>query len=158
MFPVNIVGFVLHSCLLKSVDGSLVRAARLSYVGEAGWEITCVCADAPEIVRAMFAAGAMPAGLYVQTAMRIEKRYLAYGHELDSDISPLQAGLAFCVDWSRNFLGRDALITEKERFEGVQVVSLVYCGFDSSDQCRWQANSGQGACWSGVRSGRSSLA
>ncbi len=60
--------------------GVPVRAARLSYVGEAGWEITCNATDAPTLYAAMTkAGGAKPAGLFAQTSMRIEKGFCAMG-------------------------------------------------------------------------------
>ena len=62
--------------------GKHIRAARMSYVGEAGWEITCLRDNAKPIYDAMIAAGARPAGLYAQTSMRIEKGFCAMGHEL----------------------------------------------------------------------------
>ena len=61
-----------------TLAGCQVRAARLSYVGEAGWEITCRAADAPALYGAMTAAGARPAGLFAQTSMRIEKGFCAW--------------------------------------------------------------------------------
>lgn len=103
----NTLGYFCHT--ETSIAGVAVRAARLSYVGEAGWEITCRAADADAVYRALHAVGAQPAGVLAQSAMRIEKRFLAYGHDLDTDINPLQAGLDFAIDWGSDFIGRDAL-------------------------------------------------
>ncbi len=97
------------------IRGSPVRGVRLSYVGEAGWEITCQAQDAGKIYDAMYDAGARPCGLYAQTSMRIEKRFLSYGHDLDSDVTPLQVGLGFAIDWNKNFIGRSALMREKDK-------------------------------------------
>jgi len=66
-----------------------VRATRLSYVGEAGWELTVGADRVLELYDALTAAGAAPAGLFAQTSMRIEKRFLAMGHDLDGDITPV---------------------------------------------------------------------
>ena len=63
--------------------------------------------------------------MFAQTSMRIEKRFLAYGHELDTDISPLEAGLEFAVDWNKDFIGRDALLEKKERGAGNRIVSIL---------------------------------
>ncbi len=57
--------------------------------------------------------GARPAGLYAQTSMRIKKRYLSMWHDLDEDVSPLEAGLAFAVAWDRDFIGREALLARQ---------------------------------------------
>ena len=86
----------------SEIAGAHLRAVRLSYVGEAGWEITCKAQNAGRIYDALYAAGARPAGLYAQTSMRIEKGYRAMGHELDSDLTPLEAGLEFAVAQARD--------------------------------------------------------
>ena len=96
------------------IAGVPVRAVRLSYVGEAGWEITCPADRCAAVYDALHQAGARPAGLFAQTAMRIEKRFLAYGHDLDSDITPLEAGLDFAVAWGKPFVGREALLRRRE--------------------------------------------
>ena len=103
--------------------GKHVRAARLSYVGEAGWEITCRTENAAAIYSAMLEAGARPAGLYAQTSMRIEKGFCAMGHELDSDITPLGAGLGFALRKSGGFIGHDAL---QGRAEAPRIHGLVF--------------------------------
>lgn len=107
------------------VAGVSVRAARLSYVGEAGWELTCKVADTPTLYDALVAAGARPCGLYAQSAMRIEKRYLAMGHDLDADVSPLDAGLTFAVAWDTDFVGREALLRRREAAPRRAMVSIL---------------------------------
>lgn len=105
--------------------GVPVTAVRLSYVGEAGWEITCKATDAEQVCGALASFGAQPAGLFAQTAMRIEKRFLAYGHDLDTDISPLQAGLGFAIDWDSDFIGREALKRQREAGEACRIVTVL---------------------------------
>ena len=107
------------------IDGIDVRATRLSYVGESGWEITCHGSDVEHLYNVFRESGAMPAGVFAQSSMRVEKRYLAYGHDLDTDINPLQAGLEFAVDWQSEFIGKAAL--EKIKRGGVKqkMVSIV---------------------------------
>ncbi|KIC09020.1 FAD-dependent oxidoreductase [Leisingera sp. ANG-M1] len=86
-----------------------VRAVRMSYVGEAGWELTMKAEDASTVFAALTAAGAMPAGMFAQTSMRVEKGFAAMGHELDSDTSPVEAGLDMLVSKKKNFIGSEAL-------------------------------------------------
>ncbi len=114
------------------IAGVAVRAVRLSFVGEAGWEMTCRAADAEKLYRALAAEGARPAGLLAQTSMRIEKRFLAYGHELDTDVDPLQAGLGFAVAWDSDFIGKQALLAAKDSLPAKQIVTIVFD--DSSAQ------------------------
>jgi len=108
----NDLGYFQHG--ESHIAGVDVRGVRLSYVGEAGWEIICRAEDAEKIYDTLVAQGAKPAGVFAQSSMRIEKRFLAYGHDLDTDGSPLEAGLGFAVAWDKNFIGREALMKLKE--------------------------------------------
>ncbi len=103
----NALGYFRHG--IADLAGRRVRAARLSYVGEAGWELTCRAADASAIYAALMEAGAAPAGLFAQASMRIEKGFAAMGHELDSDIGPVEAGLERMCSRKNGFVGSDAL-------------------------------------------------
>ena len=113
----------------KHAEGNLagisVRAARLSYVGEAGWEITCDAGDANQLYAALIKQGAVPAGLFAQSSMRIEKAFCAMGHELDSDISPYDVGLASFTRKNGGFCGYEALQAKRNSGEKNQLVSLV---------------------------------
>jgi len=120
----NRLGYFQHG---EAEIGSVpVRGVRLSYVGEAGWEITCPIDGAADVYDSLYEAGARPVGLFAQTSMRIEKRFLAYGHELDSDITPLEAGLEFAVDWSKDFIGKEALLSRKNRPPGNRIVTILF--------------------------------
>ena len=90
-----------------AVAGCWARVARLSYVGELGWEVTCAAADAAAVAEAVLAAGAAPAGVLAHSAMRTERGYGAYGHEIDEGVLPMEAGMR--VDWDGDFVGRAAL-------------------------------------------------
>jgi 4-methylaminobutanoate oxidase (formaldehyde-forming) len=107
------------------IAGVPVTAARLSYVGETGWELTCRADDAPRLYAALHAAGARPSGLFAQTSMRIEKRYLALGSDIDSDVTPLEAGLDFAISWDKPFVGRDALLRRRDHGIASRMVTLV---------------------------------
>ncbi|MEM7320466.1 MAG: glycine cleavage T C-terminal barrel domain-containing protein, partial [Pseudomonadota bacterium] len=108
------------------IAGKHVWAARMSYVGESGWEITCRSENAPTVYAALTAAGAMPAGLFAQTSMRIEKGFCAMGHELDGDVTPIEAGLMFAVRKSGGFIGAEALSQRQADGARATVVSLTF--------------------------------
>ncbi|MGB7244815.1 MAG: FAD-dependent oxidoreductase [Sulfitobacter sp.] len=103
------------------IAGKHVRAVRMSYVGEAGWEITCKSENASPIYAAMTGAGATPAGLYAQTSMRIEKGFAAMGHELDRDVSPVAVGMAGMAKKTGGFIGAEVLA----RHVATQKLSMV---------------------------------
>lgn len=112
------------------IAGCTVLAVRLSYVGECGWEITCKAEHAQEIYSVLCSHGAEPAGLYAQSSMRIEKRFPAIGHELDCDITPIDAGLGFTVDWRKEFIGCKALQAIKSTGAANRIVSIVFDDLD----------------------------
>ena len=107
------------------IAGVKARSARLSYVGEYGFEITCRRGDARALYDALYQAGSQPAGLFAQTAMRIEKRFLAMGHDLDADITPVEAGLTFAIDDKKPFIGRDAVLRCHEEGGEKTIVSII---------------------------------
>jgi len=115
----------------STLAGVAVEAARLSYVGETGWEISCPVSQAEKLLDAMVAAGAKPAGIFAQTSMRIEKRFLAYGHDLDTDMDPFQAGLEFALDWNSDFIGKAALLARRDQAPTSQLVSIVFDAIDA---------------------------
>jgi 4-methylaminobutanoate oxidase (formaldehyde-forming) len=117
------LGYFRHT--RASLGGIPVLAARLSYVGETGWELTCKASDAVLLYDQLAEAGAMPAGSYAQTAMRIEKRFLAMGHDLDADVTPIEAGLEFAVSWETAFVGREALLRRKEEGPRSRMVTIL---------------------------------
>jgi len=105
------------------VGPASVRAARLSYVGELGWELYVPADLALALYDALFETGAdlgiRDAGGFALTALRIEKGYRAWGHELSCEETPLEAGLGFATKLNTDlpFMGREAL--ERQRGEGV---------------------------------------
>jgi len=113
-----------HHCSTE-IQGIKVDAARLSYVGEAGWEVTCKRENATALFDLLYQHGAKPAGIFAQSSMRIEKRFLAYGHDLDTDVNPFQAGLEFAIDWDSDFIGKKALMNQKQHGIGSQIITII---------------------------------
>lgn len=93
------------------------RAVRISFVGELGWELTMAAAQAAIVFDALAGTGARPMGHFALDGCRIEKGFRHWGHDIGPDLSPLEAGLGFTIDWSRDFVGRAAL--DVQRAEGV---------------------------------------
>ena len=100
---------------------ALVRASRITFVGELGWELyiptefTLGVYD--EIVAAGKAFDLTHAGYHALNSLRIEKAYRHWGHDITDEDSPLEAGLGFSVklDKAGGFIGRDALLEQKEQ-------------------------------------------
>jgi 4-methylaminobutanoate oxidase (formaldehyde-forming) len=128
--------------LTREVDIGLARAraARMSYVGGPGFELYVPIEMAAHVYDALIEAG-MPLGLrdggyYAIDALRVEAGRRAFGAELGPDETPLQAGLMHAVrlDKQGGFLGRDALLAERERGPSKRLVTLV---LDQSDPFVW---------------------
>ena len=108
-----------------------VRATRITYVGELGWELYVPAEFAVGAYEDLMDAGAglglVNAGYYAIESMRLEKAYRAFGRELTADYNPVEAGLTFACKLSTgiSFLGREPV--EKARADGPRrrLVSLV---------------------------------
>lgn len=97
-----------------SISGKNALATRLSFVGELGWELSIPVREAGEVFDVLIAQGARPMGHFALDGCRIEKGFRHWGHDLGPEISPLEAGLGFAVDWSKGFLGKAALEAQRE--------------------------------------------
>ena len=106
-------------------DGMFV--ARTGYTGEDGFEIMVPEADALAFWNRLLAGGVKPAGLGARDTLRLEAGMALYGQDMDEQVSPFEAGLAWTValDAGRDFTGRAAL--EKQKATGVprQMIGLV---------------------------------
>lgn len=100
----------------RNIDLGLgfVRATRITYVGELGWELLVPYDIAGHIYDTVTDAGARPFGYHALNSLRLEKGYRSWGHDISSGDSPVEAGLAFAVAWSKDdFIGRDAAIAAR---------------------------------------------
>ena len=98
-----------------------VRAARVTYVGELGWELYIPSEFAGDVYDAVVAAGEdlglRHAGYHAMDSLRIEKAYRSWGHDVGCDDTPLEAGLGFAVRFDKRgaFTGREALLAQREK-------------------------------------------
>ena len=102
------------------VGGVETRALRVSCVGELGWELHVAMTDLPVLHEALCAAGGpvgiKPFGAYAMNSMRLEKGYRAWGADLTTERTPIEAGLGHLVRTAgREFTGRAALLARAER-------------------------------------------
>jgi 4-methylaminobutanoate oxidase (formaldehyde-forming) len=110
---------------------ALVRASRITYVGELGWELYVPVEFAAGVYDALHAAGGdlglADAGYYAIESLRLEKAYRAWGRELTTDDTPLEAGLGFAVRFGKAapFIGREALLAQRGKPLGKRLVSFV---------------------------------
>jgi len=104
-----------------AVAGIPVRALRISYVGELGWELYVERDRAVELFDVLMATGEQydirAAGYHSLNTLRMEAGYRHWGHDITDEDTPLEAGLGFTIDWDKagGFLGRDALLTKRDQ-------------------------------------------
>ena len=98
-----------------AVEGDDLFIARTGYTGEDGYEIIVPSSKAVELWNRLAAAGVTPAGLGARDTLRLEAGMNLYGQDMDEDITPWEAGLAWTVslDEGRDFIGRAALEKQK---------------------------------------------
>jgi len=104
-----------------AIAGAMVRALRVSYVGELGWELHVPVEFALSVYEALLKAGRehgiINAGYRAIESLRLEKGYRAWGADIGPDYTPLEAGLGWAVDLNsgKSFIGRDAILAQKEK-------------------------------------------
>lgn len=110
---------------------STVRATRITYVGELGWELYVPTEFALGVYDDLIAAGGdlglVNAGYYAIESMRLEMGYRAFGRELTPDYNPVEAGLLFACKLKTDvdFLGRTAVETARAEGPARRLVSFV---------------------------------
>lgn len=105
--------------------------SRTGYTGEDGVEIMLPHTSAQEVWQALVEVGVEPAGLGARDTLRLEAGMNLYGNDMDEQISPLQAGMAWTIAWqpeSRDFIGRAALEAEKSAGNTPRLVGLLLEG------------------------------
>ncbi|PWK68497.1 FAD-dependent oxidoreductase [Aminobacter sp. AP02] len=117
------------------IAGTTVRALRVTYVGELGWELHVPIAATGEVFDALMAAGAAhdirPVGYRALESLRLEKGYRAWGSDITPNDTPFEAGLGWAVKLRKNtdFLGRKAL----EKIAGAALTKRL-AGFTVDDK------------------------
>jgi len=86
-----------------------VRALRVTYVGELGWELYCPVEYGAALWEALAATGATPGGYRAIESLRLEKGYRAWGSDIGPETTPAEAGLGFAVRRGGGFVGASAL-------------------------------------------------
>jgi dimethylglycine dehydrogenase len=118
-----------------TVAGISLRALRVNYVGELGWELHPPMDAVEELYDALWRAGEefgiANFGLYAVNSLRIEKAYRGWGAELTNEVSLLDADMERFIKFNKGgFVGREATLRQKN--EGL-AMKLVYFDIDSLD-------------------------
>ncbi len=111
----------------STIDGINLSFGRTGYTGEDGFEIVVPAADLERLWNLLLDSGEQygiePCGLGARDTLRLEAGLPLYGHELDEQTSPLEAGIGWSVKLDKGeFVGRDALL--KQKTEGLSKVCV----------------------------------
>ncbi|MFH0887072.1 MAG: glycine cleavage system aminomethyltransferase GcvT [bacterium] len=120
---------------IANVKMGTVKAmiSRTGYTGEDGFEIYLKHEDAQDIWSSILNAGQKygiaPCGLAARDTLRIEAALPLYGQEYDEGLTPLEAGYGWAVDLNKDFIGKEAIIKQKE-----QGITKRLIGIESIDR------------------------
>jgi aminomethyltransferase len=114
-----------HGRFLVSKDQWFV--ARTGYTGEDGYEVMLPDDQVEDLWRSLHALNVRPCGLGARDTLRLEAGMNLYGHEMDDNVSPLTANMAWTVAFNdaRPFIGSKALVLEKETGIKNKLVGLI---------------------------------
>ncbi len=113
------------------IAGCPVRALRVTYVGELGWELHLPVEYATTVHDALMAAGKphglANAGYRALETLRLEKGYRAWGSDIGPDHTPVESGLAWAVKTRTNtdFKGREAILAQKANGVGKMLAGFT---------------------------------
>lgn len=138
-----------------SFAGADLLATRISFVGEPGWELTATPDVAGPLFDQLIAAGARPMGHYALDACRLEKGFVHWGHDVGPEITPLEAGLGFCIDWTKDFVGKPALEAQRGDLKRrLALLEVEGAPLVLHDEPVWEAGQVVGLTTSGGRGAR----
>ncbi len=124
-------GFRYMTAQELSIGNVPAVAARVTYVGELGWEIYCPAEYGAGLWDLLWEAGAehglVACGYRAIDALRLEKGYRVWGSDITPEDGPDEAGLGFAVkvDKPGGFIGRDAVVAARERGAERRLACLV---------------------------------
>jgi len=118
---------------IGKVGGWRAILSRTGYTGEDGFELYLDPQEAPAVWNLLLETGAadglMPAGLGARDTLRLEAAMALYGHEIDADTTPFEAGLEWAVKLDKGeFIGRDALLAQRARGIPRQLIGYEVTG------------------------------
>jgi heterotetrameric sarcosine oxidase gamma subunit len=131
-------GFAFGTCREIEVNGSVVLASRISYVGELGWELHVPIEQGLRLWDTLWAAGQphglVPAGIGVYgTTGRLEKGYRAFGAELTADYTLVEAGMTRPKVKAQDFIGKEAYLRQRAEPPCAVMCTLTVDSNESAD-------------------------
>ena len=119
---------VRNGILEFEAAGDACVICRTGYTGEDGFEFFCPASEGVKWLSTVVASGAKPCGLGARDSLRLEMCYSLNGSDLHPDKTPLEAGLSWCCDLTKDFVGVEVLRAQKEQGRPTACVAIEYTG------------------------------
>ena len=114
--------FPYYSIAETKYESETLIVARTGYTGEDGFEVFSSHTFATFLWKKLLNLGAKPCGLAARDVLRLEVCYPLYGHELNDEVTPLDAGLAWTVKLNKEkFIGKEALANYSPKYQLVRL-------------------------------------
>ena len=110
------------------LGGKPIFAGRTGYTGEDGFEILADAVDAPTAWQNFLDLGAVPCGLGARDVLRLEAGLSLHGHEIDEQMTPIEAGLERFVRFDKEYVGAQVLRQQHEKGVEKKLVGLTVPG------------------------------
>ncbi len=126
----DVAGMERFSALRAKIAGVDALIGRTGYTGEDGVELFFADESAVDMWEALLSAGeahdivVAPIGLAARDSLRFEPGFALYGHEIDAETTPIEAGLSWVCSFDVDFIGRDALLAQQENGVRKKLVSF----------------------------------
>jgi len=122
------IGF--FACQYIDIAGINCIISHTGYTGELGFELNITPAkDAEKIFKEIMKAGKefdiKPIGLGARDTLRLEKCFMLAGNEFEGGRTPLEATMSWAINWDHDFIGKDALLKQKEKGDYKRITCLV---------------------------------
>ncbi len=109
-----------------SVFDQSIMLSRTGYTGELGYEIYGNHNAIKHIWQQLINLGISPAGLAARDILRLEMKYCLYGNDIDNNTNPLEAGLSWITDFSKqDFIGKKSLLQVKKKGGGKRLIAFL---------------------------------
>jgi len=113
-FDINLDDLGFFSFVQTKIFENNCLLSRTGYTGEMGFELYVDDKTSVLLWDKLLKDGVKPAGLGARDALRLEMGYSLYGNDLNENITPLEANLGMFINLKRDYIGKDALVKQKE--------------------------------------------
>jgi aminomethyltransferase len=113
-FNINLENLGFFSFINTKIFEKNCLLSRTGYTGEMGFELYVDSETSILLWDKLLKDGVKPAGLGARDVLRLEMGYSLYGNDLNENITPLEANLGMFIDLKRDYIGKNALVKQKE--------------------------------------------